>query len=124
LAEECESGGSHLVVYHHGPFGPEMGGLAEADLWFHLDEQSLTDPQAGEFFLDVLKSGRRRARFILFSEGSSDALWLKDVIAAGAYVRFQRKQFDYRSPYKPLEVEASRRKLPHTAYYLHPTFLL
>ena len=124
LAAECEAGGSHLVIYHHGPFGPEMTELAGANLWLHLDERSLADSDARDFFLDMLKSRGSRARFVLYSEGGSEALWLKEVFAAGAYVRFQRKQFDYRSPYKSLEQAASRKKLPHTAYFLHPTFLL
>ncbi len=124
LAAECEAGGSHLVIYHHGPFGPEMVELAGANLWLHLDERSLAESDAREFFLDVLKSRGSRARFVLYSEGKSEALWLKETLTAGAYLRFQGKQFDYRSPYKSLERAASRKKLPHTAYFLHPTFLL
>ena len=124
LAEECEAGGSHLVAYHHGPFGPEMAELAGANLWLHLDERSLAESDARELFLDVLNSKGSRAHFVLFSEGKSEALWLKEVLAAGVYVRFHRKQFDYRSPYRPLEKAASRKKLPHTAYFLYPTFLL
>jgi hypothetical protein len=122
LAEECESGGSHLVYYHHSPFGPELIELIGASLWFHLDEQSLSGPEMQAFFLDVLRSSRSRARFVLFSEGKSDAVWLKEVLAAGVYVRFHRKQFDYRSPLRPLENAAAKKKLPHTAYYLHPIF--
>ena len=124
LAEECEAGGSHLVAYHHGPFDPETAELSAASLWLHLDERSLAEGEGRELFLDMLKSPRSRARLVLFSEGRSEALWLREVLAAGAFVRFQRKQFDYRSPYKPLEKAAARKKLPHTAYYLHPTFLL
>ena len=124
LAAECEAGGSHLVIYHHGPFGPEMVELAGANLWLHLDERSLAESDAREFFLDVLKSRGSRARFVLYSEGKSEAPWLKEVLAAGAYLRFQGKQFDYRSPYRSLEWAASRKKLVHTAYFLHPTFLL
>ncbi|MGB2905557.1 MAG: hypothetical protein WBB73_00550 [Candidatus Aminicenantaceae bacterium] len=122
LAEECESGGSHLVYYHHSPFGPELIELIGASLWFHLDEQSLSGPEMQAFFLDVLRSSRSRARFVLFSEGKSDAVWLKEILAAGVYVRFHRKQFDYRSPLRPLENAAAKKKLPHTAYYLHPIF--
>jgi hypothetical protein len=124
LAEECEAGGSRLVYYHHGPFVPELTELAAANLWFHLEEQSLAVPDDRELFLDVLKSSGNRAHFVLFSEGKSEALWIKEVLAAGVYVRFQRKQFDYRSPFRPLERAAARKKLPHTAYFLYPTFLL
>ncbi len=124
LAEECESGGSHLVYYHHRPFSPELLELICAPLWIHLDEKSLTEPEMPTLFLDALKSSRSRARLVLFSEGKVDALWLAEVLAAGVNVQFHRKQFDYRSPFRPLEEAAAKKSLPHTAFYLYHTFLL
>jgi hypothetical protein len=124
LSVECASGGCSLVYYNHRPFLPEMLDLIGEPLWIHLDETSLASTEMQARFLDGIRSSRSRARFVLYSEGESDAAWLEEVFAAGVHVRFHRKQFDYRSAYRPLEDAAAKRKLPHTAYYLHPTFLL
>jgi hypothetical protein len=124
LSEECATGGSSLVYYRHRPYLPELLDLIETPLWFHMDETSLVSPEMQALFLDTLRSSRSRARFVLFSEGKSAAPWLEEIFAAGVHLRFHRKQFDYRSPYRPLEDAAAKKNLPHTAYYLHPTFLL
>ncbi len=124
LAEECARAGSRLVYYHHGPLPGEFEELVRRRLWFHLAESSLPGEEDRRRFLDVLRSPRTRTRFILFSEGAYEALWFKDVMQAGAYLRFQNRQFDYRSPYAPLKRRADRRRPPSSAFYLYPQFLL
>jgi len=124
LAEECRSGGSHLVYYHHGVFASDLGNLAAQKLWFHLSEESFEQADAQGEFLDLLKSARTQARFVLFSQGKQNAIWLQEIVSAGVSLIFQKKQFDYRSPYKAIERKAERRQLPHTAFYLYPDIML
>jgi len=124
LARECEAGGSHLVLYIHGGFSPQWLDLFQCRMWFHMDENSFVESEARAFFRDALRSSRVRSRFVLLTQGVSDALWLKESREAGVYLRFQKKQFDYRSPYKPLELASLRKRLPVTSYYLYPDILL
>lgn len=124
LARECEAGGAHLVFYIHGGFSPDWRDLARCRIWCHMHESSLADPESRTAFEDVLKLSRLRARFALLTEGTLDALWLKDLQRAGVFLRFQKKQFDYRSPYSPLKQASSGKRLPITAYYLYPDYLL
>lgn len=124
LALECRSGGSHIVYYFHGDFNSDLGDLAAHKLWIHLSEESFAQAEARSQFLDLLKSSRTQARFVLFSQGEQDARWLQELFFAGAYIIFLKKQFDYRSPYKAIERKAVRRQLPHTAFYLYPDIML
>ncbi len=124
LALECRSGGSSLVYYTHREFSPDLGALAAHKLWIHLSEKSFAQAEAQSQFLDLLKSARTQARFVLFSQGERDALWLQELVSAGVYLIFQNKQFDYRSAYKAIERKAARRHLPHSAYYLYPDIML
>jgi hypothetical protein len=124
LAAECEAGGTRLVYYHHAEFGPNLTGLSRRRAWVHLKERSLPDGEARRLFWDILKSSGTRARFILYSRGRLDPRILGDFLNAGAFLLFQQEQFDYRSPFRALERFAARRRLPITAYYLYPDFLL
>jgi hypothetical protein len=124
VAEECGAAGSRLIYYHHGPLPAELEEMARRRLWFHLAESSLPQEEDRMRFLDVLRSPRTRTRFVLFSEAAHPALWLRDIMQAGAFLRFQNLQFDYRSPYAPLKRQAARRRLPARAFYLYPQFLL
>lgn len=124
LARECEAGGAHMVFYAHGEFSSDWQDLARCRLWCHVDESSLAAPESRTAFEEVLKTSRQRARFVLLTEGKLDALWLQDLMRAGVILRFQKKQFDYRSSYSPLEKASSGKRLPITAYYLYPDYLL
>jgi hypothetical protein len=124
LAEECADAGSRLVYYHHGQLPPEFEELARRRFWIHLAESSLPEEEDRKRFLDILRSPRTRTRFVLFSEATHEALWLRDIMQAGAFLLFQNQQFDYRSPYAPLKRQAARRRLPPRAYYLYPQFML
>jgi hypothetical protein len=124
LARECETGGSHMVFYVHGGFSPDWQDLARCRFWCHLDESSLADPGSRAAFEEVLRTSRLRARFVLMTEGKLDALWLEDLARKGVFLRFQSRQFDYRSPYAPLKHSSSRKRLPFAAYYLYPDYLL
>lgn len=124
LAAECEAGGSHMIFYVHGGFLPDWQDLARCRFWCHLDESSLADPESRTAFEEVLKTSRLRARFVLMTTGKLEALWLKDLMRAGVFLRFYNNQFDYRSPYAPLENASAKKRLPITAYYLYPDYLL
>ncbi len=124
LALECRSGGSSLVYYAHREFDSDLAALAAQKLWIHLNEKSFSQEEARSQFLDLLNSARTQARFVLFSQGEQDALWLQELVSAGVYLIFQNKQFDYRSAYKAIEKKAAHRHLPHTAFYLYPDIML
>ncbi len=124
LAESCHSGGTRLVYYHHGELVPELQELVRFPLWLHLSDLSLQEEASATTLLDLLSSSSRQAEFVLSIEKNLDHIVLKDILAAGAYVLFQRAQFDYRSPFKELEKAAAKRQPGYTAFYLYPNVML
>jgi len=122
LGNACRRGGSWLVYYHHGPLEQSLGELEGA--WIHVSDGSLKEPQDITFLMEILKArSSKRTNFVLHLKGEWKAHQLRDVIKAGAFILFKSALKDYRSPLKPLEREAGRRKLDFKAYYLYPYFL-
>lgn len=124
LGEACCSGGSRLIYYHHGLLPPEVQEMARKDTWIHLSDKSIQEKEQQEILKELLISPKYNAKFVLYVEEGLDAILCKELIKAGAFVLFQKKQFDYRSPFKALEKAAARKKLDFKSYYLYPTFLL
>jgi hypothetical protein len=124
LAETCQAGGTRLVYYHHGAFVPELEDLARSPLWIHLSDDSLREQEAAVALLDLVTSSATRAEFVLMIQGGIEYQPLKDLLSAGAYVQFQRAQFDYRSPFKELERAAAKRRPDFRAFYLYPSVML
>ena len=124
LAEECHSGGSRLIYYHHGLLDTALQELGRSGAWIHVSDRSIQSPEDLSLLLDILKFLRSSGtNLVLYLEQGMDYLNLKDIVAAGAFVFFQKSQLDYRSPLKELERIAAKRKLDYRAYYLYPTFL-
>lgn len=123
LGEACHTGGSRLIYYHHDLLPSEIEEVARKDAWIHLADKSIPEKEQQELLKEILGSSAYRAKFVVYVEKGLDAIICKELIEAGAYVFFQKKQYDYRSPFRPLEKAASRRRLDFKAYYLYPTFL-
>ncbi|KPJ69911.1 hypothetical protein AMJ44_01795 [candidate division WOR-1 bacterium DG_54_3] len=122
LANACLRGGSWLVYYHHGPLEQSLGELAGA--WIHISDDSLKESQEKDLLMEIIKAGSAKgANFMLHLGAEWRAYELQGVIKAGAVPLFKSALRDYRSPLKPLEKEAGRRKLDFRSYYLYPYFL-
>jgi len=124
IAESCQSGGTRLVYYHHGALVPEIQELARFPLWMHLSDSSLREEAAASTLLELLTSSSTQAEFVLSIAKNLDYLVLRDILSAGAYVRWQGAQFDYRSPFKELENIAAKRRPDFRAFYLYPNVML
>lgn len=125
LAYACRRGGSWLVYYHHGPLESSLEEIARSGAWIHISDQSLQEAEDIKLFLEIIKNSlSKRAHFVLHIEQKWDASQLRDVIEAGATILFKTPPSDYRSPLRPFEEEAGKRKLNFRAYYLFPNFLL
>lgn len=122
LARACRRGGSWLVYYHHGPLEQSLGELGGA--WVHIADESLEESQDRDLLMEILKTGSSKGANLVLHLGEEwKAYELRDIIKAGAILLFKSALRDYRSPLKPLEKEARRRKLDFRAYYLYPYFL-
>lgn len=122
LADSCRRGQSWLVYYHQGPLEQSLGELDGA--WVHISDESLKEPQDLALLMEILKvSSSKRTNFVLHLKGEWKAHQLRDVLRTGAVILFKSALTDYRSPLKPLEREAGRRKLDFKVYYLYPHFL-
>jgi len=123
VAEACRRGGSWLVYYHHGPLEQVLGELGDA--WVHISDDSLKESPDKELLTEILRAGSSKGtNFVLHLGTEWRAFELRDVTKAGAVLLFKSALRDYRSPLKPLEREARRRKLDFRAFYLYPYFLL
>ena len=122
LADGCRRGGSWLVYYHHGPLEQSLGELKGA--WVHVSDESLKEPQDITLLMEILKArSSKNTNFVLHLKGEWKVHQLRDIIKARAFILLKSALKDYRSPLKPFESEARRRKLDFKAYYLYPYFL-
>ncbi len=122
LAKACRRGRSWLVYYHHGPLEQALGELSGA--WIHISDDSLKDSPDKGLLKEILKTGSSKGtNFVLHLGTEWRAFELRDIIRAGAILLFESALRDYRSPLRPLEKEARRRKLDFRAFYLYPYFL-
>jgi len=122
LGNACRKGGSWLIYYHRGPLEQSLGELGGA--WIHISDESLKESQDTDLLMEILKvSSSKGANFVIHLKEDWKAYELRDVIKTGAIILFRSALRDYRSPLKPLEKEAGRRKLDFRAYYLYPFFL-
>jgi len=122
LAHACQKGGSWLVYYHYGALEQPLGELASA--WIHISDDSLRESQDRDVLMEILKAGLSNgANFVIHLKEEWKDYELREVIKAGAIILFKSVLRDYKSPLKPLEKEAERRKLDFRTYYLYPLFL-
>lgn len=124
LAESCRRGGARLVYYHRGEFPPEgSAGLAEAGAWIHINQAALNEESRIILADGAAAAHKNGGGLIIHLQNKPDVLVLEDVFRAGAYVRFEYKHIDFRSPLKPFERAAEKQRFSPYAYYLHPDFL-
>jgi len=124
LAYSCRRGQSWLVYYHHGSLEPSLMELGGNGSWIHVSDRSIQGTEDNELLLDVIKSARSAGtNLVFYVEKGLDVFLLKKIIRAGAVVLFKSSLIDYRSPFKPLEKEARKKKLDFRAYYLYTIFI-
>lgn len=125
LAYACRRGGSWLVYYHHGPLESSFEEIARSCAWIHISDRSLQEAEDIKLLIEAIRASlSKRAYFVVHIERKWDASQLRDVLDAGATILFKTSPSDYKSPLRPLEEEAGKRKLDFRAYYLFPNFLL
>lgn len=124
LAHACRKGGSWLVYYLHGSLENSLEELARNETWIHVTDQIFQEPEDPALILDKVRAAvSAGAKLILHVEKGLDLSLLRDVIKTQAFVLFKSSLFDYKSPFRALEMKARKRKLDFRAYYLYPTFL-
>jgi hypothetical protein len=125
LADACAAGASRLVIYHHGPLGPEIESLARRGAWIHVSDASLRNDGDVVLLTDCLAAARVRGVQLIFHlEHSLPLAWLEDIFAAGAFVLFKIPPTDYRSWLRPFEQASKKRRPDFRATYIDATFLL
>jgi len=124
LALECRRGGSWLVYYHRGSLEEYLYPLAEAGVWLHLSSQQIRTEKEETVLLELAKLCQKKGgNIILYLENELSLIFLDDLLRAGGFLVFLHQLYDYRSPFRPLQEEARRRKLDWRAYYLYPKLL-
>lgn len=123
LADLCKRGGSWLVCYHHGELEAALVELARNGAWIHVEDGCLNEANDYGLLLEIIRAAQSSGTNCVFHlERELEYYPLKDIQKAGAIVLFKSKLIDYRSPLKPLQELASRRKFDARAYYLYSNF--
>lgn len=123
LAYLCRQAGCCLVYYHHKDLDPGLIGLGGEGGWIHLSDSSINTSDDGALLANVVHEARNSGSNVcLHVEKGNDPLFLEDLQEAGAFLIFKSALIDYRSPLKPLEVNAKKQKLKPWSYYLYPIF--
>jgi hypothetical protein len=124
LAEEAREGGRRLGYYHHGPLNPDLLELAGRGVWIHVnaspEEESETVPRLAGLAAAAEAAG---GGLIVHLENAFSDTACEDLLAAGAYLLFRTPPSDYRSPLRPIEEKAARRRLDPDASYLYSEFM-
>jgi len=124
LAHACLRGKSWLVYYHFGPLEPSLEELGRNGAWIHITDQSFYEAEDTNIVLDAVKSAlSSRVKMVIHVDKGLDYALIRDIMSSGAHVLFKSSLFDYKSPLRPLEREARKRKLDFRACYLYPNFL-
>jgi hypothetical protein len=125
LAESARRGRACFVYYHHGPFVPELAGLAARGAWIHLSDRAFDGPADPERIPALARAAKSSgARLVLRVERGLSPEAFAAALGAGARLLIATPTDDPRSPLRPLERRARRRRLPARAFYLDTTFLL
>ena len=125
LASTCRKGGSFLVYYHHGPVEHELEALVRSGAWIHVSDRLLEEAEERVSLVEFIGSiSEKRPHFIVHIEKKWEFLPLQDMLSTGVYVLYHTALSDYKSPLRPLEKRAEKRKLDFRTYYLYPDFLV
>jgi len=124
LADLCQRGQSRLVYYHHKDLDPLLFELGRAGAWIHVSDDSINTQDDGAMLIDVIHAAHSSgSNLCLHVERKTEFMLLEDLQKAGAFLIFKYALIDYRSPLRPLEEKARKRKLDPSGYYLYPIFL-
>ncbi len=124
MAVQCRLGSGRFVYYHHGPLSQELIALGKDGVWIHVSDKSLPSEQDSLLFLDIVSSSQKAgANGVLHVEKEMAPEALGDAVKAGAFVLFKTLPHDFKSPLRPVEDEAGKKKLDFRAFYLSPSFL-
>lgn len=125
-AGECAKGGAVFVYYHHGALDPALENLARQGAWVHLLNTSVSSEDDVRFLSDCVRAARAvKSNFVLHIESAPNPVLLADIAASGAILLFKTPLSDYRSPLRPFEEAARRRRpAPPRSYFLFTDYLL
>ncbi len=125
LAESARRGRGVFVYYHHGPFVPDLAGLAARGAWIHLSDRSFDDAAAPELVPSLARAAKSAgARLVLRVDRGLSPEAFAAALGAGARLLVATPAGDPGSPLKPLERRARRRPPPPRAFYIDTAFLL
>ncbi len=124
LVAVSKSGRGYFVYYHHGPLAAELAKPAGRGAWVHLtDAGSAEETWAGLAAGIVRAAAAAGVRAVVRVERGLPIEVLEELWAAGAALLFRTPPSDDRSPLRPVERRAARRKLPPRAFHLSTAFL-
>ena len=125
LAESARRGRAFFVYYHHGPFVPDLVGLAARGAWIHLSDRAFDDPADPEGIPALARAAKSAgARLVVRVERGFSPEAFAAALGAGARLLVAVPAGDPRSPLRALERRARRRPLPPRALYIDAPFLL
>jgi hypothetical protein len=125
VARDGAKGRAAFVYYHHGALDPALENLARQGAWVHLLNTSVSSEDDVRFLGDCVRAARAaKSNFVLHIESSPDPVLLADIAASGAVLLFKTPLSDYRSPLRPYEEAARRRRLASRAFFLFTDYLL
>ncbi len=124
LAGEARVGGTRLGYYHHGPLEAGLSEPARRGAWIHVVFSSGEESE-NVFGLCALAATAVSAGggLIVHVETPPSEATGEDLLAAGAYLLFRLPPSDYRSPLRPIEKRAARRRPDPRSSYLYSEFM-
>jgi hypothetical protein len=123
-AHVCQKAGGRFAFYHHRPLAAGLESLAAAGAWIHFPDAALDVAESGNLLDDVIRAAAAAGGgVVLHLEKARPVEMLRDLMSAGAYLRFGTLPSDRRSRLGALERQARKRPLDRRHYYLYPDFL-
>lgn len=114
LADSHRAGTAVFVYYHHGPLIPEIGTLAEAGAWVHIEAPPVDLEADSALVRDICRACRQAgAGLVIHLEEEISRFVLTDFRRAGAYLLSK----------VPAAGPEVGRPLPYRSYYLDTTFM-
>jgi len=124
LAGAAKKGRAFFVLYHVGPLVAELAGPAAGRAWIHFSDASIADEPAAALAVEAARAAASSgSRVVVHIENGLPLELLEALWAAGAALLFLTPPSDDRSLLRPVEMKASRRKLPARAAWLSTAFM-
>lgn len=123
-AAAAKKGRAFFVIYHFGPLAAELAAPAVRRAWIHFSDASIADEPAAALAVEIARAAASSgSRVVVHIENGLPLERLEALWAAGAALLFLTPPSDDRSLLRPVEMKASRRKLPARAAWLSTAFV-